>query len=77
MFTKRLENPSPPELVAETIQVSLETDQPKLRYLVGEDAAGWAAGRQAMTDEEWVDLGREMTSDEYAALYLHHFGIKI
>ena len=77
MFTKRLENPSPPELVAETIQLSLESDQPKLRYLVGEDAKGWAAGRQAMTDEDWVDLGREMTLDEYAVLYLEHFGIEI
>lgn len=77
MFAKRLENPSPPELVAETIQLSLESDQPKLRYLVGEDAKGWAAGRQAMTDEDWVDLGREMTLDEYAVLYLEHFGIEI
>lgn len=77
LFAKRLENPSPPELVAETIQLSLETDQPKLRYLVGEDAKGWAAGRQAMTDEEWVDFGREMTLDEYAALYLDRFGMEI
>ena len=77
MFAERLENPSPPELVAETIQLSLETDQPKLRYVVGEDAKSWAAGRQAMTDEEWVDMGREMTLDEYAALYLEHFGMEI
>ena len=77
MITKRLENPSPPELVAETIQRSLETDEPKLRYLVGDDAKGWAAGRKAMTDEEWVDFGREMTLDEYAALYLEHFGFEI
>jgi NAD(P)-dependent dehydrogenase (short-subunit alcohol dehydrogenase family) len=77
MWAERLENPSPPELVAETIQLSLETDQPKLRYLVGEDAKRWAAGRQAMTDEEWVDMGREMTLDEYAALYLEHFGMEI
>ncbi len=69
LITKLLENPSPPELVAETIQLSLETDQPKLRYLVGEDAKGFVEARQAMTDEEWVDFGREMTLDE-AALYL-------
>jgi hypothetical protein len=64
-------------LVAETIQRSLETDQPKLRYLVGDDAKGWAAGRKAMTDEEWVDFGREMTLDEYAGLYLEYFGFAI
>ena len=77
LFTKLLENPSQPELVAETIQRALETDQPKLRYLVGEDAKKWAAGRQAMTDEQWVDFGREMTLDEYAALYFEHFGLEI
>ena len=77
LFTKLLENPSPPELVAKTIGLSLETDQPKLRYLVGEDAKAWAAGREAMTDEEWVDFGREMTLDAYAALYLEHFGIEM
>ena len=77
MTDKRLEKLPPPELVAETIQRSLETDQPKLRYLVGEDAEKWAAGRQAMTDEEWVDFGREMTPDEYAALHLEHFGLEV
>ena len=77
MIDKRLETLPPPELVAETIQQSLETDQPKLRYLVGEDAEKWAAGRQAMTDEEWVDFGREMTPHEYAALHLEHFGLEI
>ena len=59
----RLKNPSPPEVVAETIQHALETDQPKLRYLVGEDANAWATGRQVMTDEAWVDHGREITLD--------------
>ena len=73
----RLKDPSPPELVAETIQHALETDQPKLRYLVGDDAKGWAAGREAMTDEEWVAHGREMTLDEYAAFSLAKFGIEI
>ena len=77
MFGKLLESASQPELVAETIQLALETDQPKLRYLVGEGAKKWAAGRQAMTDEQWVYFGREMTLDEYAALYLEHFGLEI
>jgi hypothetical protein len=77
LFTKLLENASPPELVAETIHLALETDEPKLRYLVGEDTEGWAAGRKAMTDEQWVDLGREMTLDEYAALYVEYFGIEM
>ena len=70
-------NASPPELVAETIQHSLETEEPKLRYLVGEDAKSWGPGRQAMTDEDWVNFGREMTLDEYAQFYHDHFGMEI
>ena len=70
-------NASPPELVAETIQHSLETDEPKLRYLVGEDAKSWGPGRRAMTDEDWVNFGREMTLDEYAQLFHDYFGMEI
>jgi hypothetical protein len=70
-------SPSPPELIAEIIQHALETDQPKLRYLVGDDAKGWVVGRQAITDEEWIDVGREMTVDEYAAFHLDKFGAEI
>lgn len=77
LFGALLKDPSSPELVAATIQHALETDQPKLRYLVGQDAQKWAAGRQAMTDEEWVDVGREMTLDEYAAFYRDRFGMSI
>lgn len=77
LFTSRMTDPGSPELVAEVIHHALETDQPKLRYLVGEDAEKWAAGRRAMTDEEWVDVGRQMSLDEYAALHRDHFGFEI
>lgn len=77
LFARLRESASPPERVAETIQHALETDQPRLRYLVGEDAERWAIGRRAMTDETWVDVGREMTLDEYAAFYLDSFGMSI
>jgi len=77
VFSKRLEDPSPPELVAETIHHAMETDTPKLRYLVGEDAEKWWAGRQRMTDEEWVETGREMTPEEHAAYHFQRFGIEI
>jgi hypothetical protein len=77
VYAKRLENPSSPDLVARTIQHALETDEPKLRYLVGEDAKKLTAGRQRITDEEWVNIGRDMTWEEFASFYYNLFGIKI
>ena len=58
IFEKRLKDRSPPELVATTIRHAIETDQPKLRYLVGEDAELWVAGRARMSEEEFVAVGR-------------------
>ena len=55
-----------PDLVASTIQNAIETDSPKLRYLVGADAEGIMKMRHAMTDEEWVELfAGDMTLEEY------------
>ena len=72
-----LKNASPPELVAKTIQQSLEDEIPKFRYLVGEDARSLVAGRENLTDEAWIDWGCEMTSDDYSVLCHDHFGIDI
>lgn len=77
LFTALLENPTMPEAVAEVIRHAIETDHPKLRYLVGEDAKKWYSGRMQLSDEEWIDLGREMDIEEYADFYKTRFGIKI
>ncbi len=77
IYAEGLKNPTPPERVAETIQHALETDRPKLRYLVGEDATMWISARQRMTDEEWVDLGKEMTDEEFATFHRNHVGREI
>ncbi|MCZ6635878.1 MAG: SDR family oxidoreductase [bacterium] len=76
-FAKRLENPSQPELVAKAIHHAIETDRPKLRYPVGEDAKRRIAGRERLTDEEWVDFGRAMSEDEWAAFYREHFDLEV
>ena len=77
LMTALLKNPSPPELVAKAIQRSLEEENPMFSYPVGDDAKGLIAGRKAMTDEEWIDSGREMTLDDYADFINAHFGLKI
>ena len=57
----------PPSAVAEVIADALDDPTPRFRYLAGKDALAVLNGRARMTDEEWIDMGREMTDDEYFA----------
>ena len=57
----------PPSVVASVIAEALDDPSPRLRYLAGEGAAPVLDGRARMTDEEWIDMGREMTDEEYFA----------
>ena len=57
----------PPSVVAEAIANALDDPNPRFRYLAGERAPTVLDGRAGMTDEEWIDLGREMTDEEYFA----------
>lgn len=77
IYAKELEDPTPPEEVAKVIQHAIETDQPKLRYVVGEDAEAWIKTRQRLTDEAWTDWGQEMTDDAFADFYRTQVGREI
>jgi hypothetical protein len=44
--------------------------------LVGEDARRLAAGRQRLTDEEYVATGRDMPDEEYLELLRRHYGFE-
>ena len=57
----------PPSVVAEAIAEELGEPTPRIRYLAGEGASPVIDGRARMTDEEWIDMGREMTDEEYFA----------
>ncbi len=57
----------PPSAVAEVIAAALDDPTPRFRYLAGKDAPPVLDGRARMTDEEWIDMGREMTDEEYFA----------
>ena len=63
--------------VAEVIRHAIETDDPKLRYPVSWGGAGIIAGRAAMTDEEWVAMGRIESMDDYIAEFRRRFGLDI
>jgi len=57
-YEMQMKRPSQPEDVARVIHEAVTTPDPKVRYLVGEDARRLAAGRARLTDEEYVEIGR-------------------
>jgi hypothetical protein len=50
---------------------------PRLRFPAGVDAEGLAAGRARITGEEWVDMGGELSDEEYNTRFKRHFGIDL
>ena len=73
-YQMQMKMPSQPDDVARVIHEAVTTGEPKLRYLVGEDARRLDAGRQRLSDEEYVATGREMPDEEYLDLMRRRFG---
>lgn len=73
-FQTQLRNPTMPEEVAEAIEHAVTTDQPRLRYLIGEDTRVLLSGYQQTSDEERVENGRPMSDDEYYDLMQQRLG---
>ncbi len=63
--------------VARIVLHAIETDEPKLRYPVSWGGRAIVDGRTAMTDEQWVEMGRIESLDEYIAAFRDHFGVDI
>jgi NAD(P)-dependent dehydrogenase (short-subunit alcohol dehydrogenase family) len=77
LFAAGFRNPGRPETVAEVIAEAVTTNRPRLRYLVGADAEGLAAGRARISDEEWVAMGGPLDDAEYNARFKKYFGIEL
>jgi NAD(P)-dependent dehydrogenase (short-subunit alcohol dehydrogenase family) len=63
--------------VAEVIQHAIETDDPQLRYPVSWASNEVIDGRDRMTNDQWLDLGRTETLDDYIASFRDLFGIDL
>jgi NAD(P)-dependent dehydrogenase (short-subunit alcohol dehydrogenase family) len=64
---KLLTDPLPPEAVADVIWEAISTDQPKLRYLVGEDAERLVACREEIGGDGWIAAQTEPDYDAWWA----------
>jgi len=73
-YQMQMKMPSQPSDVAAVIYEAVTTREPKLRWLVGEDARRLAAGRQQLSDEEYVATGRPMADEEYLDLMRRRYG---
>jgi len=65
MFAAGFRAAAQPQRVAETILEAITTPDYRLRWPVGADAEGFAAGRPRISDEEWVSMGDDLGDDEY------------
>ena len=63
--------------VARIVLHAIETDDPQLRYPVSWGGPEIVAGRAAMTDEQWVELGRAETLADYIEQFRKLFGVDI
>jgi NAD(P)-dependent dehydrogenase (short-subunit alcohol dehydrogenase family) len=76
-YATGLQEATDPFEVASTIYHAFTTDEPKLRYVMSWGGKECVEGRARMTDEEWVDLGRSRTDDEYYARFEQLFGLDL
>ncbi len=73
-YQMQMKMASQPSDVARVIHEAVTAAEPKLRYLVGEDARRLVSGRGRLTDEEYVTTGRAMPDEEYLDLMRQRYG---
>ena len=75
-YQMQMKTASQPADVARVIHEAVTAKDPKLRYLVGDDAERLVAGRRRLTDEEYVATGRPMSDAEYLDLMRRRYGFE-
>jgi hypothetical protein len=58
-----MKNPASTQDVADAVSHAIESDKPHFRYLVGQDAVEDVAGRQSVSDDEWIEMNRLQGQD--------------
>jgi NAD(P)-dependent dehydrogenase (short-subunit alcohol dehydrogenase family) len=73
-YQMQMRAPSQPVDVARVIFEAVTTKEPRLRYLVGDDAERLVTGRRQLSDEEYVETGRPMSDEKYLELMRERYG---
>jgi NAD(P)-dependent dehydrogenase (short-subunit alcohol dehydrogenase family) len=74
LYQKQMPHAAQPGDAARVIYEAATSPEPRLRWLVGEDARLLVAGRQRMSDEEYVAGGRALPDDQYLDEIRQRFG---
>ena len=77
LYGQGAENAADPQVVAQAIEHAVTTTEPKLRYLVGDDAPVFVDGRRRMSDEEYLEMGRVMSDEEYWQEFQERFPLPV
>jgi hypothetical protein len=76
-YAAGLANATDPFEVAKVVHEAVTTDEPKLRWPCSWGAEEIIAGRNQMSDADWIALGAAATDDEYRKRFLDLFGLDI
>jgi NAD(P)-dependent dehydrogenase (short-subunit alcohol dehydrogenase family) len=76
-YAAGIPNATDPFQVAAVVYDAITTENPRLRYPCSWGGPEVLEGRRAMSDEEWVDLGRIADTIEYRERFKAAFGVDI
>ena len=77
IFGAGFRDPTTADEVADTVLEAVTSAEYQLRWPVGKDAVGIAAGRPKLSDEEVVALGHDLSDEDYNGRFLKYFGIQL
>lgn len=76
-YAAGIANATDPFEVGALIHQAVTTDSPKLRYSVSWGGKELVDGRAAMSDDDWIDLGKWDDDNEYYDDFMAKFGLEL
>ncbi|MET0151592.1 MAG: SDR family oxidoreductase [Candidatus Binatia bacterium] len=76
-YSAGFRDPAQPDQVAEAILAAITTNEYRLRWPVGKDAIGMTQGRPKISDEQWIDMGGDLSDQEYNERFARFFGVQL